>query len=227
MLNCGMRSPLREEAGADGSSGGGGTPTFDPAKFRSEVLADVNKSINGVVARLEKMLKPKADETKPDAEPEPDEGGEKKTTDPRVRLLEKRLADMASKFDASEKARLETEVRAKAERMAGALRTELLKYVPAERIESALRIFGPDVKYAEDGTIVGGADESPLADFVGSAIKNHEYLLPAKPVGGAGASGGNRKGTAAVTLDDIKPGMTKEAEAAALAAIRQALPGMQ
>jgi hypothetical protein len=223
MTNFWLRSPLMEEAGQDGGGGGGGTPTFDPTRFRSDILADVNKSINGAMARLEKMLKPKPEETpKPDTtvETDTDEGGDKsKPTDPKVKALEKRLADMAAKWEASEKARQETETRAKAEKLNGTLRTELLKYVPAERIDAALRIFGPDVRYAEDGTIVGGADELPLSEFVEAAIQKHEYLLPPKQVGGAGATAGTRRGQQSVDLNEIKPGMKPED----LARVREAI----
>lgn len=221
MLNFWLRSQLMEEAGLEGGGGGGGTPTFDQTKSRGEFLADVNKTINGAMARIEKMLKPKPEPTpEPEPEPEPTDGGDKnKTTDPKVKALEKRLADMAAKWEASEKARQETEARAKAEKLNGSLRTELLKHVPAERIDAAMRIFGPDVRYAEDGTIVGGADESPLPEFIEAAIQKHEYLLPPKQVGGAGASAGTRRGQQSVDLNEIKPGMKPED----LARVREAI----
>ena len=201
----------------------GTTPdAFDAVKFRTELLAEFNKGLNGALKALKTELKPPAAD--PPEDPQPDPGDK---TDPKVKALEKKLADLATKYDAAEKSRQETEARAKQERLSGSLRTELLKFVAPERVESALRIFGPDVRYAEDGAMIGGADETPLAEFVAAAITKHEYLMPPKQVGGAGATTGNRRGQPAVTLDDIKPGMTKEQEAAALLSIRQFLPGQQ
>lgn len=214
-----LRSPLMEEADQAGGGGGGGTNTFDPVKFRTEIMAEFNKGLNGALKNLKTELTKKPEpEPKLDPEPDDDKGGK---TDPKVKSLEKRLADMAAKFEASEKARQETEARAKTERLSGALRTELLKHVPAERIDAALRIFGPDVRYSEDGIIVGGADETPLGEFIEAAVQKHEYLLPPKPVGGAGAVPGSRRGQT-VNLEDIKPGMSQEESARIREAIARA-----
>jgi hypothetical protein len=213
--------------GTDGAEGGGGTPAFDPTKFRTDLMAEVTRNINGAMARLEKLVKPK-DAPKPPEGDDPDAGdqdggdGKPVKADPRYRALEKRLADKSAKFEQSEKARQETEQKARTERLNSTLRTELLKHVPAERIDAAMRIFGPDVRYSEEGSIVGGADESPLGDFVNAEISKHEYLLPPKPVGGAGASSGSRRSAQAVGLDDIRPGMSAEQKAAILASIRAA-----
>lgn len=210
MLNRLTMGPLMEEADPD--KGGGGGDGFDPTAFQKSLMDAVNKTINGAIKNLKNELskaKPEP-EPKPDDEPEPEPTPAGQKTDPKVKALEKRLADMAAKFEASEKARQETENRAKAERMNSTLRTELLKHVPADRIDAAMRIFGPDVKYGEDGTIVGGSDELPLSEFVEAAIQKYEYLLPPKNVGGAGATAGNRRGQQAVNLEDIKPGMKPE-----------------
>lgn len=51
--------PLRDAAGDGGDGGGGGgggAPAFDPAKFRSEIMADVTKSLNGGLSRIERQL---------------------------------------------------------------------------------------------------------------------------------------------------------------------------
>jgi hypothetical protein len=196
-----------EGTGGGGGGGGGGGDAFDPAKFRTDLLAEFNKGLNGALKNLKAELTKKP-ETEPEPEPEPEpKPGEK--TDSKVKALEKKLADALTKFENSEKARMETESRAKTEKLSGALRTELLKFVPPERIDAALRIFSPDVKYSEEGNIVGGSDDTPLKDFVEATIKQHEYLLPPKAVGGAGATAGGRR-AAPVDLNDIKPGMKPE-----------------
>jgi len=200
-----MMGPLRDEA--DPEPGGGGGSGFDPAAFEKRVIETVNKTVNGAIRNLKNELAKSKQEPEPKpSEPEPDaQDGQK--PDPRVKALEKRLADMAAKFEAAEKARQETEARARTERMNSMLRTELLKHVPADRIDAAMRIFAPDVKYSEDGSIVGGADELPLSEFIEAAIQKYDYLLPPKNVGGAGATPGNRRNQQTFNLEDIKPGM--------------------
>ncbi|MDE2103010.1 MAG: hypothetical protein KGL39_37545 [Patescibacteria group bacterium] len=196
-----MRGPLMEEA--DEGKGGGGGDQFDPVKFKADILAEFNKGLNGALKNLKTELTKKP-EPEPEPEPEP-KPGEKKP-DAASAKVEKELAKLRAELDAERKTRTEAEGRAKAEKLTGALRTELLKYVPAERIDAALRIFGPDVKYTDEGNIVGGAEDSPLKDFIETTIKHHEYLLPAKSVGGAGASAGSRR-VQPVDLNDLKPGM--------------------
>lgn len=51
-----LNGPLRNAE--DGT--GGGSPVFDPAKFRAEVLAEVNRSLNGSMSRVDRMLKASA-----------------------------------------------------------------------------------------------------------------------------------------------------------------------
>ena len=196
---------LMEEAGGDGADGGGGgSGAFDAKAFQAQLLAEVNKSITAATKALRTEFSKRADPT-PEPEPElttKDDG----KVNPQVKALEKRLADMAAKLDAESKARVETETKAKNERLSSTLKTELLKHVAPDRVDAAMRIFGPDVKYSEDGSMVGGSDETALADYIGAAISKHEYLLPPKQVGGAGATAGGRR-VQAVDLDDIKPGM--------------------
>lgn len=200
---------LRAPAG-DPEGGGGGSDAFDPEKFKAEILGEVGKQLKG----LERLLKPKKEPPKEepasDADPEPEAKPDAKK-DPAFKALEKRLADMATKFEKADQARIATEERAKAERLNSTLRTELLKHVSLDRVESAMRIFGPDVKYSEDGSIIGGADEVGLAEFIESAIQKHDYLLPPTNKSGAGATPGSSTARGkGIDIDAIKPTASKE-----------------
>lgn len=210
-----MFGPLRDVAseGGDGGSGGGsGAGAFDPAKFQKDIADLVNRTVNGAIKNLEARLKPKSEGTQDgDGDGKPDAGAGEGTGKPddKTARLEKQLQKLQNDLEAERKARTETESKAKQERLQGVLRTELLKHVPAERVDAAMRIFGPDVRYSDDGSIIGG-DDQPIGDFISSAIKSHEYLLPPKPVGGAGAAAGQRSGGKTISLDSIKPGMSAE-----------------
>jgi hypothetical protein len=227
-----MRGPLRDKAG-EGTDGGGGVgdapPPFDPAAFQKSLMDAVNKTINGAIKNLKTELGKKPDpEPNPDPDPEPEpKGGDK--TDPKVRALEKQISSLTAKYEAAEKARQESERKAEEKERHAAIRSELSKFNFASdgAREAAFKIFRDDIRRGDDGSLIGGSEDAPLAQFIEDAMKQHEYLLAPKPAGGAGASSGNRKGTATVSLDDIKPGMTKEQEAAALAAIRQHFPGVK
>jgi len=222
--------PLRDKAG-DGTEGGGGTPPpFDPEAFQKSLMDAVNKTINGAIKNLKTELgRPKGEgDPKPEGDPDGDgtgtgdgAGDGKGKTDPKVKALERQLAEQRKQLDALKTEADTAKKQAQQEKRNTVLTTELSKLgVPPERMKSALRAVDPDIRFAEDGTLVGD-DDTPVAEYLATWIKGNEHFLPPKPAGGAGATPGNRKGAPAVTLDDIKPGMTKEQEEAALAAIRQ------
>lgn len=210
MQNFWLRSPLMEEADPDRPGGGGGGDAFDPVKFRTEIMSDVTKMFNGGFTRLEKLMKPKAEsEPRPMPEPEPDpQDGDK--TDPKVKTLEKKLADALARFEASEKSRTETEAKAKEERRRSLIRAEIAKHsLNPDSVDDAERYFRDEVRYTDDGSLVGGSDEQPLTEFVASVVEKKATWQPPRSVGGAGATAGNRR-QPAVDLNDIKPGMKPE-----------------
>jgi hypothetical protein len=218
-----MRGPLRDEAAGDGADGGGGKAAFDPAAFQAALMAEVNKTINGVVKNLKKELAPKPDpDPKPDPEPDP-KPDDKAKPDFQTKQLQEQVRKLTEKFESADKARKEAEDKAKSEKLRTTLREELGKAgVDPKKIDAAMRIFKDDVRYNDSDEIIAGSDEAPLAAYLESVISDYDYLLPPKQVGGAGATSGNKRGVA-IDISDIKPGMTKEQEAAALAEIRRAL----
>ena len=203
---------------------------FDPGRFRAEIMAEFNRGLNAALKNLRndilKRLEAGAQQQGGEQAESTQSGGEESKSDPRVRSLERKLADLMAKLEAEQKRREEAERKAEERERHAAIRSVLAQYQFANEAarEDAFRIFRDAVRRAEDGSLVGGEDELPLEQFIAEEMKRREYLLAPKPAAGAGASAGARRGGApAITLDDIKPGMTKEQELAALAAIRQAL----
>lgn len=215
---------LRDEAG-DGGDGGGG---FDPAAFEAKLKAEFTTMLNGGIGRIEKQLKGlKAAGDPPPSDPPNDPPPDPKGESPEVLKLRKQLETLTGKVEQSEKSRLATESAAKEKERLSMIRTELAKQGLADHaVDDAFRYFRDEIKFAEDGSLVGGADESPLAEFVKSTVESRAHWLPPKQQAGAGAGPGNGRGRAnVVTMDSIKPGMKPEDSAAARSAILQVLQG--
>lgn len=207
-----LRSPLMEEA-ADGGGGAGGGGVFDPVKFKGELMGEVTKMFNGGFTRIEKTLAAlKPTEPKPAAEADQDQDqGGGKSADPKVKGLEKRLADLTAKLEASDKARAETEAKAREKERLSLIRSELAKHqLNPDSTDDAFRYFRDEVRFGEDGSLVAGAEETPLAEYVKAVVEKKASWQPPRQVGGAGASSGNRSNQKPLTLADIKPGMSDE-----------------
>lgn len=232
MLNFMNRGALREEASGEGEGGG----AFDPAKFKTELMTEVTTMLNGGIGRIEKQLKA----LKPAPAGEGAGGGEGqgggegegegqggKKVDPEVVKTRKQLEQLQAKFETSEKSRLATESAAKEKERLSLIRTELAKQGLADHaVDDAFRFFRDEVKFTEDGTLVGGSDEKPLAEYVKEVVEQRTHWLPPKSNAGAGAGPGNGRGrTNGVSLDDIKPGMKPEQSAAAREGILAVLNG--
>lgn len=230
-----MMGPLRDGAGGDGADGGGGGTGFDPeafkTSFKAEILGEVTKQLNGGLSRLEKTIKAMTGGGGSGGDGggtggNGGDGGDPGGGDPKPSTKEAReLAKLRADLDAEKKSRIETESRAREANRISTLRSELAKHVDPKKLDAAVRIFGPDVRVLEDGSIVAGADESPVGEYLAEAIKQHEYLLLPVQTGGAGATAGNgRRGPAPLTMDQIKPGMSPEERTRAWDAIKSQLP---
>ncbi len=203
-----MRSILREEA-VEGGGGGGGTssPPITTADIAKIVAAEVAKAL-------------KTQPTPPPTDPPPTDPPPDPKKDTGTAKMERELAALRKDLDEAKAARVRADEAAKAERRSTALATELGKVgVPAERLDAAKRIFDADLKWTEDGQLVGGKEDQPLGEYLAAQIRQHEYLLPPRQAGGAGAVPG-RHGQASVDINDIKPGMSAETRAAVLAQIK-------
>lgn len=219
-----LRGPLREGAddpGGGGSGAGAGTPPFDFAAFEKRMAETVAKQIKAAL----KTEKPKTDpDPAADPDPESDDVNDKGKVTPEMRRLQKQLRDLTAKVGQSESRAQQLEAERKAERLQEKLRAEILRAnVPSDRLDAALRLFGPDVKYDEDGQIVG-PDDTPLAEYVAAAVQKHDYLLPAKSVGGAGAANQGKRTEKPLDLNDIRVGMSAEELARVRAQIAELAP---
>ena len=207
-----------DAAGGDGADGGGGGTGFDPEAFKTEILGEVTKQLNGGLSRLEKTIKSLTGGGGTGG----DGGGDPKPSTKEARELARLRADL----DAEKKSRIETESRAREANRISTLRSELAKHVDPKKLDAAVRIFGPDVKVLEDGSIVGGPDEVPLSRFLVDSVKQYDFLRTSSPAGGNGASvGRGPSGPPVITLDQIKPGMKPEERARIMERIRSVLPG--
>ncbi|CAB4130789.1 hypothetical protein UFOVP130_34 [uncultured Caudovirales phage] len=209
-----MRGPVMEEAPGEQGGGGGGTG-FDPVKFKADLMAEFNKGMNGALKNLKTELtkKPEGEGT---PEPEPEPG---KAKDPAAARFERELAKLRGDLETERKGRVEATEQARQEKRVTTLTNELAKLgIQPDRIKSALRSVDPDIKFADDGTLVGD-DDAPLTDYLATWIKGNEHFLPPKQVGGAGASAGTGRGESKIDINDIRPGMKAEDMAAVRAEI--------
>lgn len=237
MIQFEFRRQLMDAVADEGSSGGGtaagsgqtGTgdaPQFDPAKFRAEILAEFNRTINGAIKNLKVELSKKAETSAAaDAPSAPDDTAQPAARDPKVAALERRLADLTAKLEAEQKRREETERAAREKERAAAIRSALSRFQFAKPsgLEAAFRLVESDIRYGEDGALET-PDGSSLDEYIAAKIeREYDYLLAPKPAAGAGASPGGRRGTQTIDLNDIKPGMKPEQLAAVKAEIARLL----
>lgn len=222
--------PTREAAGGDGSDGGGGG--FDPVRFKAEIMADVTKSLNGGLSRIERQLAglktpapapPKADGDDDGGDPAPDPKGAQ--ADPKLKALERQIAKLNESLEGERKARTETEKAASEKERQALIRSELAKAGLADHaVDDAFRYFRDEIRRSDSGELVAGADETPFGEFIAKTVQAKPHWLPAKAVNGTGANPGTPgRGGKAFDMDGIKPGMSSEEKAAALSAINSVL----
>lgn len=146
--NALMRGFLLNEAGAgEGGGAAGGEPPKPPTAAEiaqianSAVTAQLKRSLGPAIADALKAidfkeilspLLPKVDE------PRPGEGGEPKP-DPRFSALEGKFAELTSKYEASEKARIAAETKSRDDSAFSALKDALKDHVRPEMLDVAAR----------------------------------------------------------------------------------------
>lgn len=235
-----MSGPLRDAAGdAAGGGGGGAADQPDFAKQLADMQANFTKQLNDGLKKQaadfqkqrsdEAAARAKADEearikAEAEAKEKADEAAAAAASagtkpDPQVAVFRRQLAELTAKNEATERKAAEAEKKAEEKDRISTLRSEIAKVgVQPDRIDAALRIFSPDVKRSADGSLVG-SDDTPVADWLAFQIKQNEYLLPARTVNGAGATGGTGTKSAAMDIGEIKVGMKQEDMARASAEI--------
>lgn len=94
-----------------------------------------------------------------------------------------------------------------------AIRTELQR-LGVNKVDLAYKAVRDDIQRTEDGRLVArtGEGELGIKEYLTHFVSENPELLPARMVGGSGASG-NQRGSSynsSFDLDKIRPGMPKE-----------------
>jgi len=93
------------------------------------------------------------------------------------------------------------------------IRTELQR-LGVSKVDLAYKALKDDIQRTDDGRLVAKTDngEQGIKEYLTHFVSENPELLPARMVGGSGASGNQRTGTfsSSFDLDKIRPGMPKE-----------------
>jgi hypothetical protein len=228
-------------ANDDGAGGGGGIPAaFDPAAFQTSLLGEVNKTLNGFAKsfKLDLGKLTAAAQSALVTDPNPDidlaAGAVKPPSDPALaaqfKAMERQNRLLTEQFAAMQKTNEATTAAAEVKERHSSIRDTLagFQFGSESQRDTAFRIFKDDIKRTADGSLVGGADEAPLKEYVTAQMANHAYLLAAKSVDSAGArNGGRQAGVKSVDFDAIKQGMSAADMSAAAAQISAVLAGQR
>lgn len=94
-----------------------------------------------------------------------------------------------------------------------AIRTELQR-LGVNKVDLAYKAVKDDIQRTDDGRLVAktGQGELGMKEYLTHFVTENPELLPARMVGGSGASGNQRASsyTSSFDLDKIRPGMPKE-----------------
>lgn len=203
--NSFVRGVLREEAGNEDKA-----PAFDPVAFKKEMQDEVNKGINALGKQIKQLtaLIPKPPEPKDDSKGEQDQKDQSdiKESQKETAALRRLTADLAlvqKELATAKTERLEVEARVKTERLNNALKDGLIAGgVDKDRLTHAIRSYKDEVRYSEDGKIIAGIEDEPLADFLARELKPSGaggIFLPPQKLDGSGA--GNGKSSSGKTVD--------------------------
>src|SRR5258708_38043116 len=93
------------------------------------------------------------------------------------------------------------------------IRSELQR-LGVSKVDLAYKAVKDDIQRAEDGRLIArtGQGELGMKEFLAHFVNENPELLPARMVGGSGASGNHRMSPigGSFDLDKIRPGMAKE-----------------
>lgn len=216
-----IRGPLFEEnKGGEGEGAGGGVPAFDAAKFQKDLMASVNQTINGALAKFKKENAPangggngETDEER-NAREERERGNQgADKTDPKLAKLQRDFEKLTKQYDEERKGREAAETKQKEDKRRGEIRAKLgeYDYVKKSGAESAFKALQNDISYNDEGELVGPNGE-PFAEYIESQMSDTlDTLLAPREKGGSGAKRGSAAGKDEVLIEDIKPGMSKDA----------------
>jgi len=204
---------------------GGNNEQFDFDSFKTSILDEVNKSINGFAKKMEKDL---AKLTKAKATAETEETAEETKVNPALPAevnteLQKRdreykklmetVNSLTTERDQANQARLESERQSTVkDAMSG------IQWRDQQAQNAFYKMVIGDVIRDEEGNLVAKTDKGNITvpEYITQQAETVPGLLAAQGRGGSGASqGGVIKPSKSIQLEDIKHGMTPEQKAAA------------
>jgi hypothetical protein len=218
--------------GGSGAGAGGQTSGVDMAGIAKTITDEVNKAVNGVAkslktdqakafegltASLKELLgqhsgqhsgQQSQDGGQQQQQQQQQQGsGTPDKPDPRVKGLEKQLADLQKAVEQERSTRLEEARRRQNAERDSQVQRILAGYAFTDSTAAAeaASIVTGSLRWTEGGDLVGPEDV-PAKDFVKAAIDSRPYLLAPRETGGAGAGNGDRgSGRRRYTLDDLDP----------------------
>lgn len=247
MFNRFVFGLLRDKASDDGAGGGGADK--NPVLDTKAIQTMIDTSINGFGRRIEGDFKKqfsalteqitgfgdllkKGSQGGGDDDGGGDDGGDKgnkakKSSDPELNAKlegqDKTIKTLQKRLDDEAKARKDAEAKREETERHSAIRTELGKHsILPEAVDDAFELFKGKVQRNEDGTLVVG--DTTMEAYMKSALEKRTWWQKPADKAGAGSSNAGQR-TGRVSLEDIKPGMSKETEAAVLADISRVMAG--
>ncbi|GAC1700069.1 MAG: hypothetical protein NVS9B4_00760 [Candidatus Acidiferrum sp.] len=246
MFEFASRGPLMDPDPAPPAGGDQKPGAFDQAAFKTEVLGEMNKALNGFgksmktdIAKLFKDARPepKPDDPSPDPkpsdDPKPDPSHKKPEVDPEKNALSQELrklrAESEARIQALERKNEASEKAAETAKRESEVRALLGKhhFASDKAADTAFVIYSNAIQRDPDSGVLV-ADNLPAAKFLENDLPlNHPYLLAVKDIGGAGARGGKGVVNKKYDLDRtssgyvLKPGNLQKYNAAEQAEIRQ------
>ena len=229
---------LYDQAG-DGTGGGGdgsgsgadgkpGAATFDPVAFKTDLLADFTKVVQGALKAQKtdfaKLIQGNQQQGKPpdgqgsgsgDGAGNDDtkggaDGKGKPTADPvlaaQLRKLEGSNKELMDQVKALRTESDTTKADADKKDLSSQVRSKLstkFKFADEAALEDAFEIFSPKVKRDSDSNAIVGHDGTPIDQYLEEQMRTRAYLLAPKDVSGAGGRNGKTAGKRTFTLEDI------------------------
>lgn len=237
-----LRDPAEPSAGggngapAGGNGAGAGTPTpgggFDPAAFRTEIMNEFNKTLNGFAKNLKtdfaKMIPQQAQPATAAVGQDPDpaagngngagNNGNAQMT-PEMRQLANELARFRREAETqkTELQKLREENNAEKQKRLEAQRDRTIteawagtNWASSVLAKDALKLIVPELQWTEDGQLVGPNGTTPAEEYAREWLAARPHYLKPVDAGSAGARAAQgQNGRRAWSLDDLEPSKFK------------------
>lgn len=201
---------------------------FDPDAFFLRFETALDKRVNALDRRIKAFEKPISSpppDVSPVPPPPPDPDG--KAKDPHIAGLELKLKQTTDTFQKRLDEMTEREQKAQkkaddADRLS-LVRAKLSKMnLREDAFDDAVDHFATRTGRSEDGSLVAG--DLPFEQYIETQLTGTKaYMVKPKDTVGSGASAGQRVNGKVVSMESIRPGMSKEETQAAMSQIAAAI----